>query len=147
MGAHRNVALTVAAFALAGILASRAHAQESMAKDARFTLPWTATWTDTVLRAGDYTLSVEKRSPVAYTVTFAGAGTKKTIVVFRRPGSRVGASSMLVVVTRGQFHSIRALHLPYADLVLTFPESKAERELLVQAPETMQSVPILLASK
>ena len=150
MKVQRNIALVIAAFALAGLLAGTAHAQEVMAKDARFTLPWRAIWADTVLPSGDYTLSVVKLSGgrgVGYSVTFAGASIKKTILVDRRPGPVVLKGSMLIAESRGDIHIIRALHLPYVDLVLTFPETKADRKLLAQAPEILQGLPILVPAK
>ena len=82
-----------------------------------------------------------------YSIAFAGEGRRKTIVVVSRPGDRVAETAMLVVVCRGQACSIRALHLPSADLVLTFPESKAEQGLVAKAPETRRSVPIQVAAK
>lgn len=148
MKAHRNVVLTVAA--LACIFLSTAHAQRAIAKDARFTLPWKAMWANTILPPGDYTLSVIELSGVPrldYTVTVAGAGINKTILVVRRPGPEVGKRSRFVTAGSGEVRIIRALHLPNADLVLTFPESQAEWELLAKAPDTLQSVPILVAAK
>jgi len=150
MKTHGNVLLAVAAFVLAGILAGTANAQQAIAKDARFTLPFSATWEETVLPPGDYTFSVSQLSGgrgVEYRVAFAGEGRRKTIVVVSRPGDRVAERAMLVVVCRGQACSIRALHLPSADLVLTFPESREKRELVAKAPETRQSVPIQVAAK
>ena len=149
MKPHRNVVLTLTALAFVGVFAGTANAQQAIAKG-HFTLPFQAMWADSVLPPGDYTLSVVKRaedSGVLYSVTFAGAGKKKTILALRPLGSRVGESSMLVVEGRGHIQGIRALHLPFADLVLTFPESKTERELVAKGPETMQSVPILVAAK
>lgn len=148
MKAYRNVVMTIAAFAFAGIIAGTAKAQDAMVNDAHFTLPFQATWADTVLPPGDYSLSVVRRdADRLYTVTFAGAGKKKTILALRPLGPHVGATSTLVAVSRGETYSIRALHLHSANLVLTFPESKAERELVAKARETLQRVPILIAQK
>jgi len=52
------IVLSIAALVLTGILAGTANAQQAIAKDARFTLPFRATWEDTVLPPGDYRLSV-----------------------------------------------------------------------------------------
>lgn len=149
MKVHRNVALIVALLAFAGLLAGTAKAQETIAEDARFTLPWKAMWGDKNLVPGDYTLSVVKRSGgLGYTVTFARPGIKKTIVAVKHPESAVGNRSMLVAERSGRdVPIIRALHLPYADLVLTFPTSKTKRKLVAKAPETLQSVPILVAAE
>lgn len=151
MKIHRNVALVIATLALTGFFAGTAHAREVVAQDAPFTLPWTTIWADTSLPAGNYRLSVVRVSGAGrgedYTVTFAGANIKKTVLVMRRPGPDVGKSSMLVTESRGDIHFIRALHLPYANLVLTFPEPKAYRTLLAESPEILQSVPIQVAAK
>jgi hypothetical protein len=151
MKTRRNVGLAIAALALVAIIAGTANAQQAITKNAHFTLPFRAMWADTVLSPGQYTLSVVRRGEdrdMLYTVTFAGAGKRETILALRpldRPP--VAKSSMLVVEGRGDIHIIHALHLPSADLVLTFPESKTERELAAKGPETMQSVPILVATK
>ena len=149
MKAHRNVVLTIAALALACIFVGTANAQ-LMVKDAHFTLPFKAKWVDTVLPPGDYTLSVSLlsgRGYALYSVTFAGAGKKKTILALRPLGPRVGERNMLVAECSGRKYSIRALHLPTADLILTFPTPKTERTVIAEAPETIQSVPILVAAK
>jgi len=148
MKIHRNVAL-VTTLALTGFLAGIAHAREVVAKDAPFTLPQATIWGDTVLPSGNYTLSVVKLSAGRgddYTVTVAGAGIKKTILVMRRQGPDVGTNSMLVTESRGDVHFIREVHLPIANLVLTFQAPKAYRTLLAKSPEILQSVPIQVAA-
>jgi hypothetical protein len=146
MKAHRNVVLTIAALALACIFVGTANAQ-LMVKDAHFTLPFKAKWVDTVLPPGDYTLSVSGRGYALYSVTFAGAGKKKTILALRPLGPRVGERNMLVAVSGGEMHSISALHLASAGLVLTFPVPKGRQVVIAKAPEVIQSVPILIAAK
>lgn len=150
MKIQRSAALLIATLALTGLFSGTAHAREVIAKDAPFTLPWATIWGDTVLPAGNYTLSVVRLSggrDQDYTVTFAGTNIKKTVLVMRRQGSDVGTSSMLVTESRGDIHFIRALHLPFAGLVLTFPEPKAYRAILAKSPEVLQSVPIQVAAK
>lgn len=151
MKIHRNVALLIATLALTGFFAGAAQAREVVAKDAPFTLPCATIWGDAILPAGNYTLSVVKLSggrDEDYTVTFVGAGIKKTVMVMKRQGPDVGTSSMLVTESRGDIHFVRALHLPFAGLVLTFPEPKAYRTLLAKSPEILlQSVPIRVATK
>jgi hypothetical protein len=150
MKIQRSVALVIATLALTGFFAGTAHAGEVVAKDAPFTLPWATIWADAVLPAGNYTLSVVKLSGARdedYTVTFAGTNIKKTVLVMKRQGPDVGTSGMLVAESRGDIHFIRSLHLPYAGLVLTFPEPKAYPTLLGKSPEILQSVPIQVAAK
>ena len=150
MKVQQNVALIIGAFALYATFSGSANAQQVVARDAHFTLPFQAIWADTVLPPGNYTLAVVRLSSglgTPYNVTFAGAGTERTILAVRQPGSEPGERSMLVAVKKGEMYCVRALHLPYADLVLTFPASNAERQIFVKAPETTQRVPILVAAK
>jgi hypothetical protein len=149
MKIHRTGVFTIAVLALAGIFTGTANAQP-IVKDAHFTLPFEANWAGTALPPGDYTLSVSSLSDgrdVLYRITFAGAGKKTTILAVRPPGPHVGERSMLVAVRSGAKYSIRALHLPNADLILTFPAPKGEQTLIAGAPELLQSVPILIAAK
>jgi hypothetical protein len=150
MKVHRNFVLIIIALALVGIFAGTANAQ-AVVKDAHFTLPFRATWADTVLPPGDYTLSVTRVSGnsrgLLYRVDVAGAGTKHAILALRPLGPRVGEASMLVAARGGEMYSIRALHLPSADLVLTFPAPKAKDTLMAMAPGPIRSVPILIAAK
>jgi hypothetical protein len=152
MKSNRNIVLktTIAALALACIFVGTANAQ-LLVKDARFTLPFKAKLADTVLPAGDYTVSVSliaNRGYALYRVAIAGAGQNKTILAPRALGPRVGEKSMLVTANSGGINAIRALHLPTANLVLTFPTPKTgEETAIAQAPEVTQSVPILMATK
>jgi len=155
MKVHRKFALTIAALVLAGIFAGMANAQQTIVhavvKDAHFRLPFKAKWEDTVLPPGDYTLSVTRLSGSvypAYRVEFAGAGKKKAILALKPLGPHVGKRSMLVAAYNGSIYSIRALHLPSADLILTFPAPKAEQQTMIaDGPGPIQSVPILVAAK
>ncbi len=149
MKIHRTGLSTIVVLALAGIFAGTANAQP-MVKDAHFTLPFEAKWAGTVLPPGDYTLSVSRLSDgrgVLYSVTFAGAGKKTTILAVTPPGPHVGERSMLVAMRSGAKYTIRALHLPNANLILTFPGPKAEETLIAGAPELIQTLPILIAAK
>src|SRR5262249_47926135 len=103
-----------------------------------------------VMPAGNYTLSVVRLTGsrnLAHTVTLAVAGKEVTILGLKPLGPDVVRESMLVSVNNGGRHSIRALKLACANLVLTFPATKAKRTLIAEAPERIQSVPILVAAK
>jgi hypothetical protein len=150
MKACRLRTLAIAVVAMSCIFLSTANAQESVTKNSHFTLPFQAAWANTVLPPGDYTLSVVQRSEdrgLLYTVTVEGAGKKQTILALKPQGLQVGARSMLVIESIGGIRSIRALHLPDAGLVLTFPASRAQRETVAKAPRTLQSIPVLAAVK
>jgi len=150
MKALRIGAFTLAALASVGIFARAANAQQAVVKDAHFTLPFAAFWEDTLLRPGDYSLSVARVSngrDALYRVTFAGDGKKTSILAVRPPGPQVDKESMLVAVRNGGEFSIRAMHLPKADLVLIFPAPRNEKTLLGRVPELIQNVPIQIATR
>ncbi len=150
MKTRRNVVLMIAALTLAGIFAGTANAQQPVVRDAHFTLPFRAMWADTVLPPGDYTLSVDRLSGGSYptyTVTFAGAGKKKTILALRPLGSRVGESSMLILESGGAMRYVRALYLPTVNLDLTFAVPKTRQTLVAEATEYIQSVPVSIAGQ
>jgi hypothetical protein len=50
-------------------------------------------------------------------------------------------------VRSGGKYRIRTLRLAFADLILNFQAPKAEQTLVAAAPELIQSVPILVATK
>jgi len=123
---------------------------QSVVKDAHFTLPFEAKWGDTVLPAGDYTLSVARISSgrdVDFRIVFAGQGKRTAILAVRRPGPKAGERSMLVAMRSEGKYTISALHLSKADLVFTFPAPKKEPTLRAGAAEMTETVPILIAEK
>lgn len=146
MNRRLNIAWSVAVVAVIAMLATGAAAQV-IAKDAKFTLPFTAHWDGMVLPPGDYTVNV-LRSPGqldVYRVEVTGNDMKQAIVAFTRPGPRA-KTSMLVVEEKGTAYTIRELHLAKADLALTFPHgAKAEKTSLAKTSEP--GVPIQIALK
>ena len=149
MNRYRNVLVTMVALALVGILTGATSAQRAVVNDGHFTPLFKAKWADQVLSPGDYTLSVTRLSGgyLKYAVTFSGAGTKHTLLALSPLGPRVGQRTMLVAEYNGWIYSIRALHLPNADLLLTFPAPGREESFVAKTPEATQLVPILIAAK
>ena len=151
MTLHRTLVFTIVLCALTGLLASTAAAQW-VTKNAQFTLPFEAIWEGRIVPPGDYTLSVFRLSgsrDVVYRVDIAGADMKHTILGFNPPGPEVGTTAMLVAEYCGSTFNIRALHLPKANLVLTFFDFKKERTKtkVAGARELMPTVPIQIALK
>lgn len=60
----------------------------------------------------------------AYRIDIRREGFKQTMVVFEKPGPFVGKLAAFVAEVRGLKVTVRELHLPQANLVLTFPEFK-----------------------
>ena len=151
MKLHRLFAFAIAVFALAGMLFSTANAQTAVVitKNATFALPFAANWNGTVLSPGNYTLSVTEISNAgvfSYRIEFSGAGKKHAILAFALPGQQVGNQAILVAENNGATFAIRALHLPKANVVLTFPASKP-RECALAKTQELVAVPIQLALK
>ena len=149
MKALRNGMLTMAALALAGTCAGPARAQAKAAGS--FTLPFEAKWGNAVLPPGDYTFSVQSanaQSEALYLVTFTPKGRSGvTIASLRDLGTRIGEKNMLVAVRNGGSYRIRSLHLPIANLAVSFAVPKEERTQIAAAPQLLESVPILVATK
>lgn len=150
MKPQKRFAFTIAitTFAVAVILAGTATAQ-MIKESARFTLPFEARWMDVVLQPGDYTMSISRIEQDAYRIDIHGEGFKHTMVVFEKPGPVVGKQAALVAEVRGLKVTVRELHLPQANLVLTFPEfknAKTETAIAKIDPDT-PPVPVLIALK
>lgn len=148
MKLHRTLTLTVAVVALVVLFAAIASAQTAVVtRNATFTLPFRADWAGTVLLPGNYNLTVTEISDSgAYRIDFAGSGKRHVIVAMASSGQAVGKQSMLVTENRAGAFAIRALHLPKANLVLTFPASKASDSELAKSQELV-AVPIQVAAK
>ncbi len=149
MKALRNGMLTIATLALAGTFAGTANAQYQAAGS--LTLPFDAMWGNAVLPAGDYTFSVQSPNAAGgsvYLVTFTQKGQRGvTITSMQDLGARIGEKNMLVAVRSGGSRRIRSLHLPIANLVVSFWVPKEERTLIAGAPQPIESVPVLIAMK
>ena len=145
MKALRNGMLTIAALALAGSLAGTAKAQANASGS--FTLPFKAQCGNAVLPPGDYTFSLRSTANgAAYLVTIAAKGRGgETIISMKDLGASIGEKNRLVAVRTGERYRIRSLHLPMANLVVSFAVPKEERTQIARAPQLVENVPILVA--
>lgn len=148
MNLNRKPAVVVAVLALVVMFVGIASAQTAVVtRNATFTLPFRANWAGTVLSPGNYTLTVTEISDSgAYRIDFAGSGKKHVIVAMASSGLAVSKQSMLVGENGAGAFAIRALHLPKANLVLTFPTSKAREPELAKTNELV-AVPVQIAQK
>jgi len=149
MKSYRNRMLAIATLALAAICTSAGKANAQSKATGRFTLPFEAKWGNAVLPVGDYTFIVSKAISSLdrhYFVTFIGKD-KETTLIAAKDLSQIGAGNRLVAVRSGGKYRIRNLRLAFADLILNFQAPKAEQTLVAAAPELIQSVPILVATK
>ena len=134
--------------AILALLATAVSAGLLSAEDyvGKFTLPFQAKWGRATLPAGDYEFQLNTaRSP--YTVTVRGQD--KAAMIMSEGTSTKDASdrSELVVVRRGRTGTIRALHLNEVGQTFFYVPPKGERQLLAQAPELIQRIPILVSGK
>lgn len=114
----------------------------------KFTLPFEAKWGLATLPPGDYAFRINP-AVAPYTVQVQREGKGVAIITASDGRSESGPSgqSQLIVVRRGKKGTIRALQLAEAGVVLSYTAPKAERQLLAQAPELIQRIPLSVSGK
>ena len=109
-----------------------------------FTLPFEVRWGTAVLPAGDYSFQLDNTH---YIVTLRGENRAAMVL---SPTHRIDnqlSSSALIIVRHGKRGTVRALRLAEQRQVFTYALPRGERPMLAQAPELIQRIPILFASK
>jgi ribosomal protein L30/L7E len=141
----RLVKLLALALLTACFGASLANAQ---AFQGTFHLPFEVRWRGAVLPPGDYsfTLNSGDTSPVNC-VLVARKGQPATFIMPLTLDHSSSGESALIVVGHGERRTVRALRLAQADLVIYYPVSKADRQMVAQVPELIQRLPISMAGK
>ena len=123
--------------------ANLASAQE--AYHGRFTLSVEARWGHTVLPPGDYSFTLD-HGTVEGKVTIWG-GTRRALGFIMNPANRDRQTfdrSELILVRSGGNYRIRALRLAGLGLAFQYPVPKTERQLIVQAPQLLERIPVMM---
>jgi hypothetical protein len=139
------VKVVLLAVLAAGLSASLASAQDWQGT---FTLPFEARWGLATLPAGEYSFQLDPYvSP--YTVTIRGAGRSALVMARYASDRKLSDNSQLLIVRSGGKAQIHALQLvgPQLGVVFFYALPKGERNYLAQAPQLIQRVPILMASR
>ena len=146
----RPVKLLVLALLTACFGASLANAQTFQGT---FHLPFEVRWREAVLPPGDYSFTLN--SSVDHPAYFVVVGGKDqparfiispTLISPTLDRSSSGESA-LIVVRHGERGTVRALRLAGANLVIYYPVSKADRQMVAEVPELIQRLPISMAGK
>jgi hypothetical protein len=109
-----------------------------------FTLPFEVRWGTAVLPAGDYSFQVDNTD---YIVTIRGENQAAMVLSMPPSANNDHSPSALIIVRHGKRGTVRTLRLAEQNVVFTYPAPKGQPPLLAQAPELLQRIPILMASK
>jgi hypothetical protein len=134
-----GLALIVACFG-----AGEAKAQTKY--EGTFTLPFTVRWGVAVLPSGDYTFRIDTAAP-PYLVRIIGPSGTSMLTSHGFGTSKNSDHSALIVFRNGAKRTVRALRLAEAGLVIRYPVPKDEQQILAQAPELFQRLPVTMAGK
>lgn len=114
----------------------------------QFTLPFEARWGVATLPPGDYSFRLDT-AVAPYMAHIQREG--QTVAMIMANGGSSDSSpserSQLIVVRHGKQGTIRALQLAEAGRAFFYTVPKAERQLLAQAPELIQRIPITMTGK
>ena len=150
MTGNRNQAATT--LLLAALLASlvfvgTALAQGPPAYVGKFTLPYQVRWGGSVLRPGDYTLTIKSTgSPMIALVRTADGDPVTYVMNGSLSGHTNGVNALLIKEKGGQL-IVHSLALADLGVVLIYEPSLAHEKPLVQEARNAQSVPVTSANK
>ena len=109
-----------------------------------FTLPFEVRWGTAVLPPGDFSFKVDNTN---YVITIRGENQAAMVISNERRIDNHAGTSALIVARYGKRCTVRALRLAEQKVVFSYPAPRGERPMLAQAPELLQRIPILMASK
>ncbi len=117
--------------------------------EGKFTLPFDSVWGRKVLPAGDYSFSLESASlPAKVTLRDGTRGNAIAIIMAQGISeSKPSDHSALFLLRHGNKGVVRSMYLADLGLVFYYPTRAAGAQLLAQAPELIQRVPISAVGK
>jgi hypothetical protein len=110
-----------------------------------FTLPFEARWGQVVLPPGEYSFTLD-HGTVAGIVSIRGeAGQAAGFVTSQGIYDQHTLDhSELILVRSGGNYTIRALRLAERGLTLEYSAPKTERQLITQAPQLLERIPVIM---
>ncbi len=133
---------TVAMLA-ACVLASAANAQPP-SFTGKFTLPYEVHWGQTVLPAGDYSITMDRFDSAA--IVQSASGKADFVSAFPTWGDSLRGGAFLYVTTNEGQHRVRYMNAPMLGKVLIYePISKTEREEIAKGDG--QALPVVVAKE
>ena len=114
-----------------------------------FTLPFEAQWGLAVLPPGNYSFTLDPSAPERLVTSFQGESRQDVGSVLPQgyTDQQTLDSSELILVRSGGNYTIRALRLAPVGMTVNYPVPKAERQLIVQAPQLLQRIPVMGSGK
>lgn len=110
----------------------------------RFTLPYEVHWAQSVLPAGDYSITMDRLDSVA--IVRSASGKAHFIATLPTSGDSLKGGCFLYVTSSGGQHRVRYMNAPVLGKVLIYePISKTEREEIAKGDG--QSLPVVVAKK
>ena len=114
-----------------------------------FTLPFEARWGQAVLSPGDYSFSVDSSGSARLTTSFEGTSSQNEGAVLPQgyTDQQTFDRSELILVRSGGNYTIRALRLAPVGITINYSVPKGERQMIVQAPQLLQRIPVMASGK
>ncbi len=123
-------------------LAGAANAQPTFT--GKFTLPYEVHWGQTVLPAGDYSITMDRLDSAA--LVRSASGKARFITAFPTSGDSLKGGAFLYVTTNEGQHRVRYMNAPMLGKVLIYePISKTEREEIAKGGG--QALRVVVAKK
>lgn len=144
MTAIRNLkfAMNAAFLVLAlGMATSQGMAQTNYT--GKFTLPFEAKWGTTVLKPGNYTISMDSRTPTFKYLVVSGEG--KSAIIFADEteyANQTSSHSNLVLINNGAGFAVRTLDAGEVGLTLNFAERKVKKARSANLQYSKLTLPI-----
>ena len=114
-----------------------------------FTLPFEARWGQAVLSPGNYSFSVDSSGSARLVTSFQGTSNRDEGAVLPQgyTDQQTLDRSELLLVRSGGNYTIRALRLAPVGITINYPAPNGERQMIVQAPQLLQRIPVMASGK
>ena len=115
-----------------------------------FTLPFEARWGQAVLPPGNYSFTLDSTGPDRLVTIIRGESGKNVGSVQAQGSSdqqTLDRSDLVLVRSGGGNYTIRALRMASEGLTFDYSVPKAERQMIVQAPQLLQRIPVMESGK
>jgi hypothetical protein len=114
-----------------------------------FTLPFEARWGQAVLSPGNYSFSVDSSGSARLVTSFQGTSNRDEGAVLPQgyTDQQTLDRSELLLVRSGGNYTIRALRLAPEGITINYSVPKGERQMIVQAPQLLQRIPVMESGK
>jgi hypothetical protein len=146
MKTNLNRILTIVAIGLVAVCASPAPAAAQDAYNGRFTLTEDVRWSQAVLPAGEYTLSLKSASVPAQ-IILHGPNGFALVMTSTTDTKNSHAASSITVERVGGMRVVRDLYLAELGMDLRYSAPKLPHNEIAQGPRTTEQVLVAMTTK